>query len=1258
MQIKKRYVVVAVLLLLGLTTFTFASPRQVEKQKSSKGISERVTNDKKENRSYAEALDAVEKAEENPTLETVETARNEIQNADDATVEQINQLEQRVEVVEETIDVAALVKEVETLAEVKETRETAKAKYPNAETEVNKLEEGDVKDNLVSRLEKVSRLLNDTEAPVVTGIEEMPTNKNEIVYVKDEFLQSVTIDGVEYTEFTIEDDVLKFEKKVTKEGTHTVVAIDKLGNETTKTFTIDKTAAKKNAVNANVNGYKNDVKEQYAINGKTVTAYITVTEELKENPTFTFYANGKKIATVKEEVVAGTTTNTNYPYKYTAKLVINEELVAEDGQLTFTVTNIEDKAGNKTADISKLSVNGKVLTLDRTAPARKSTDFYVSGLTQVGKTFYTQYGKKVVVNITTDEELKDVPTFTLHNAGNDYIMEDAKYRGINDKGYHLYQASLVLSKEAGFKDGNVTFTVSNIRDKAGNVKENIIEPTNGRKVVLDNELNVEKLALVGGTGLWSKDHKSYNQYATNGTTIYVNARFYEELAETPVVTLNDKINLTKASKKQSGNIWIYSYTYKIKEDDGLVDGQVKVNVKNIKDFAGNTAELTNENATMTSQKTIIIDRTNPTYRFTKLGSSLVKDEIKPIEVNGVFYFEEPVRVTLSDAINLRLHGVDSYSDDKNTARTGWLTDVRKSGEHTAVAEDSVGNRTEFKFVVGAIPTQVENNELNLNENITLVNKPFYNDNSATEEVVINGNGKTVTQYVTDADQFNWRDNWTIPVMGDVFSSKTGTKVTVNNLNLKGTIQSVMLGNYVDSKSDWFNTEFNNVNIVGVDVVSLSSNIAPAAVVYGKAVLNNTNIYGTKLSALDTYPRWAVYDFAAVNSSNTTINGGKYGSMYLWAKAVMTINNAEVDVIDNLITTGHLEIGDGSIVNRINMNGTNAYKPDVTVKAGATVKVLDISKVTNFTDIIIEEGAIVETVITTDGEMSYEAWAHGIETPEELKSKLSSGEDIILKKDITLTDEPLVIAKGKEVEINLNGKKITGRSTNASASKLITVNEGATLKLTGEGTIDFTAGKPDTNWGGEGQLPFPGYSSNTIYNIGKLIIDGPTIINNTARGGASYAIDNYQGSELIVKSGKIYQTGGDQALRIFANSNTLTTSLTIEGGEIVGRRALWIQLPNSNPDRAPKVNVNITGGTLKSTDTGADGYNLAIYSYSYGESFKNVNVNITGGEFFGHVAFGGGSKNGQENVNVTGGVFHNDLGRYLANDGWEDITKPE
>ena len=119
--------------------------------------------------------------------------------------------------------------------------------------------------------------------------------------------------------------------------------------------------------------------------------------------------------------------------------------------------------------------------------------------------------------------------------------------------------------------------------------------------------------------------------------------------------------------------------------------------------------------------------------------------------------------------------------------------------------------------------------------------------------------------------------------------------------------------------------------------------------------------------------WKVYDLAATNNSNTTINGGKYGSMYLWAKAVMTINNAEVEVIDSDTTIGTLTIASGTTVGRINMTGTNAYKPDINIKSGAIVDVLDLTKVTNLTDIIIEDGAIVNTILTADGEMTLAAW---------------------------------------------------------------------------------------------------------------------------------------------------------------------------------------------------------------------------------------------------------------------------------------------
>ncbi|MBR4068700.1 MAG: SipW-dependent-type signal peptide-containing protein [Clostridia bacterium] len=279
------------------------------------------------------------------------------------------------------------------------------------------------------------------------------------------------------------------------------------------------------------------------------------------------------------------------------------------------------------------------------------------------------------------------------------------------------------------------------------------------------------------------------------------------------------------------------------------------------------------------------------------------------------------------------------------------------------------------------------------------------------------------------------------------------------------------------------------------------------------------------------------------------------------------------------------------------------------------------------------------------------------TAEELAAALAEGGTVVLTNDIELTDEPIKIAKGTDATIVIpEGVTIEGTSTNSSASNQLVVESGATLTLSGAGELSFTAGKPDTDWGENGPKPYPGYASNTIKNSGKLIIDGVTVKNNTGRGGASYAIDNYPGADLIVNSGSIQQTGGDVAIRMFANSKTVPTNVTINGGTIEGKRAVWVQIPGSDPTVAMIANLTVNGGTLTSTDDPTANY-LAIYSYSYGNSFANTNIALNGGTYNGHVAFGGGYKGDTENVTVTGGTFNGELGRYLANDGWEDIPKP-
>ena len=99
-------------------------------------------------------------------------------------------------------------------------------------------------------------------------------------------------------------------------------------------------------------------------------------------------------------------------------------------------------------------------------------------------------------------------------------------------------------------------------------------------------------------------------------------------------------------------------------------------------------------------------------------------------------------------------------------------------------------------------------------------------------------------------------------------------------------------------------------------------------------------------------------------------------------------------------------------------------------------------------------------------------------------------------------------------------------------------------------------------------------------------------------------------------------------------------------------------PADKPADAPDIDLTVNGGTLSALDT-VNGF--AVYSYSYGQSFANVDVAIAGGTFNGHVVFGGGSLATHETVTITGGTFNGKLGRYVEDDGtnygWADIAKP-
>ena len=265
----------------------------------------------------------------------------------------------------------------------------------------------------------------------------------------------------------------------------------------------------------------------------------------------------------------------------------------------------------------------------------------------------------------------------------------------------------------------------------------------------------------------------------------------------------------------------------------------------------------------------------------------------------------------------------------------------------------------------------------------------------------------------------------------------------------------------------------------------------------------------------------------------------------------------------------------------------------------------------------------------------------VSTASGLQSALNDDDvdHIVLTGDIDLNDllsqnstraaasAGLTIAKDAVKTIDLGGYTLSWANGDLNSSM-----------IQNNGTLTIQNGDVVYTYQGAGD-PTYGAGNYAINNSGTLTIDANITVRASQKAEGekiSHALYAVQGSgNITINGGKIYNHN-NIAVRIFAN--TTPANLTINGGELKGVRAIWVQLPSNNPSVAPEVTVNINGGKLISVGE-SGGYKLAIYSYSYGNSFANVTFNIAGGEFDGDVALTGATnKTGIETVNISGGKF--------------------
>ena len=247
---------------------------------------------------------------------------------------------------------------------------------------------------------------------------------------------------------------------------------------------------------------------------------------------------------------------------------------------------------------------------------------------------------------------------------------------------------------------------------------------------------------------------------------------------------------------------------------------------------------------------------------------------------------------------------------------------------------------------------------------------------------------------------------------------------------------------------------------------------------------------------------------------------------------------------------------------------------------------------------------------------------------------------------------ITVPSGKTITLDLNGKTISSIKHNSARAAVIANKGELTIKDTANtGMITSSFDNPDIEWDPEG---FPTYATNTIANEGFVTIESGKLENHSPAGGASYVVDNTNGGSLTVSGGVLYGEH-DNAIRLFANNDgTKDQFVTITGGDITGKRAIWIQLPGSDSTVAPKVTVTVSDGKLVSNE---DTYNLAIYSYSDGNSFDNTKIVISGGIFDGNIALTGADTiTSIETIEITGGEFNGKYGMYTYGNDEDLLTK--
>lgn len=356
--------------------------------------------------------------------------------------------------------------------------------------------------------------------------------------------------------YTWENNPEYVDFEFTEEGTYTITATDRAGNTSYVIFTIDTTPA--DAIHEAVNilevGEPNEQSEYYVTTGDTVQVYARFDEVLGGNPTFTLINNNQEYVIPTEDVIV---TGPNDEGKYTYK--INYEVKADEmdeGEITLKISNIYDRAGNKTEDITK-PTNGHRVYIDRVNPEVEKVQIFNK---DNSTSQYIKNGETVRILTTFKETLTVNPTITFN--GESKLATQIS----GGNGEVIYSADFsIASDECELTEGLLSFTIDGYKDLAGNEGATVDQTVASNSLIYDRTLpivfsndSIGKDDVFSYVSIKLFDENAITKLVINGTEYPHTGRFIE-INDGSILTFSEGENTIEFTDA-AGNKNTYTFT--------------------------------------------------------------------------------------------------------------------------------------------------------------------------------------------------------------------------------------------------------------------------------------------------------------------------------------------------------------------------------------------------------------------------------------------------------------------------------------------------------------------------------------------------------------------------------------------------------------------------------------------------------------------------------------------------------------------------